>query len=304
MKNKVFYYLPFIGLLILILSSFILYLEIPFMETWFYSFGWWSFILIVDGVNFRLNRSSFLSRSASLFLQTAVFSVSVWLVFEVINISLNNWMYFNLPDNTFERWIGYFIAFATVIPALIELSDFFNTILPEKNFALFRVKISPNLLNTFIVMGVIFLVLTTVWPEYFFPLVWLCFVFILEPVNYKKNNPSLLKKMENNHWKVFWSWCLAGFTAGFVWEFLNFYSGTKWDYSIPYFDFARLFHMPLLGYFGFIPFALEIYAVFQLFLYYKKKLKNKVMLKVLLVGMALMFNLFVFYLIDTYSSFS
>ncbi|MFO7979898.1 MAG: hypothetical protein R6V00_03570 [Candidatus Aminicenantes bacterium] len=303
MKKKIFFYLPYIGLFILVLSSFLLYLKIPFMETWFYSFSWWSFILIMDGINFRLNHSSFLFRSAALFVHTALFSVSVWLVFELINISLKNWIYLNLPENTIERWIGYFIAFATVIPALIELSEFFHSILPKKNLSLFRIKISSILLDTFLVIGVVGLILSLVLPKYFFPLVWLCFIFILDPINYKKNNPSLLKKMENNKWKVFWSWCLAGFTAGFVWEFLNFYSGTKWDYSIPFFDFAHIFQMPLLGYFGFIPFALEIYAVFQLFLHFKENLKNKAFLKYLIISIGFIFDIIVFYLIDVYSSF-
>jgi hypothetical protein len=61
--------------------------------------------------------------------------------------------------------------------------------------------------------------------------------------------------------------------------------------------------MPLLGYFGFIPFALEIYAVFQLFLYFKKKLKNKTFLKYLIIAFGFIFDLIVFYLIDVYSSF-
>jgi hypothetical protein len=273
------------------------------METWFYSFAWWSFILIMDGINFRLSHSSFLFKSTALFIQTALFSVSVWLVFELINVSLKNWMYLNLPENTLERWIGYFIAFATVIPALKELSDFFHYLLPQEKLSLFRIQVSPFLLNIFLGIGVVFLILTISFPQYFFPLVWLCFIFILEPISYRKKIPSLLKQIKNNHWKIFWSWCLAGFTAGFVWEFLNFYSGTKWDYSIPYFDFARIFQMPLLGYFGFIPFALEIYAFFQLFLHFKKELKHKVFLKYLIIVLGFIFNLLVFFLIDVYSSF-
>jgi len=304
MKKKIFFNLPYIGLFILVVSSFLLFLRIPFMETWFYSFGWWSFILIMDGVNFRLNRTSFLFRSAPLFVQVSFFSVSVWLMFELINISLENWMYLNLPENTLERWVGYFIAFATVVPALIELSEFFQGLLPKKELSLFKVRIPSFLLNTFFVIGIIFLILPIVFPQYFFPLVWLCFIFILEPISYKTNNPSLLRKMENNQWRIFWSWCLAGLTAGFVWEFLNFYSGTKWDYSIPYFDFIRIFQMPLFGYFGFIPFALEIFAVFHLFLYIRKKLENKTILKYFLIATGFIFNLIVFYLIDIHTALS
>jgi len=303
MKNKIFLTIPYIGLLTLVLSSFLLYLKIPFMETWFYSFGWWSLIILIDGINFRLNRSSFLFRSPRLFIGTALLSVSVWLVFELINIFLKNWRYLDLPNNVIERWAGYFIAFATVIPALLEISELFHNLLPKKSLALFRLKVSSALLYLLMGIGTIFLILPLVLPDYFFPLVWLCFIFILEPINYKLNNDSLLKNMENKHWKVFWSWSLAGLAAGLIWEFLNFYAGTKWNYSIPYFDFARLFQMPVLGYFGFIPFSLEIFAVFQLFLYFRKQLKSKTILKFVIITTGLIFNLIVFYLIDIYTTY-
>ncbi len=302
MKKKLFYFLPYIGLSSLVLSSFLLYVKVPFMKTWFYSCGWWSIILLMDGINFRLQGSSFLSRSHKLFSASALLSVPVWLVFELFNISLQNWRYLNLPDCIIERWAGYFIAFATVIPALVELSEFFKGILPKKNLSLFQVKTGSALLTVFFLMGIAFLVLPLVFPAYFFPLVWLCFIFILEPVNYKLNLPSILKKFETGRWNDFWCWCLSGLTAGFIWEFLNFYAGSKWEYSIPYFDFAYIFEMPLLGYFGFIPFALEIFAIFQLFLWIRKKLSRKVTLRYFITAAGFIFNFIMFYLIDVHTS--
>jgi len=60
--------------------------------------------------------------------------------------------------------------------------------------------------------------------------------------------------------------------------------------------------MPLLGYFGFIPFALEIFAILQLFLYFSNKFRNKNVLKYLIILIGLIFDAFVFYLIDVYTS--
>jgi len=302
MKKKVFLHLPYIGLSGLVISSFLLYLRVSFMETWFYCFAWWFFILIIDGINFRLNKSSLLKRSLKSFISIAVFSVSVWLVFELINLSLKNWVYLNLPDNIFERWAGYFIAFATVIPALIELADLFGYVLRNKKLAIFRIKITPFGLKFLFFLGIISLSLSILLSEYFFPLAWLCFIFLLEPINYKLQNLSLLREMAKGNWNRFWCWCMAGFAAGFIWEFLNFYAGAKWDYSIPYFDFARIFQMPLLGYFGFIPFALEIFAILQLFLYFSNKFKSKTALKYLIIFTGLIFDAVVFYLIDVYTS--
>ena len=44
----------------------------------------------------------------------------------------------------------------------------------------------------------------------------------------------------------------------------NFYSYPKWVYHVPYVDFLRIFEMPLLGYGGYLPFGLELFALYQL----------------------------------------
>ena len=38
----------------------------------------------------------------------------------------------------------------------------------------------------------------------------------------------------------------------------------KWVYHIPYVGEPKLFEMPVLGYGGYLPFALEVYAVVQM----------------------------------------
>jgi hypothetical protein len=37
----------------------------------------------------------------------------------------------------------------------------------------------------------------------------------------------------------------------------NFYSLAKWKYSIPFVHRFEIFEMPVLGYFGYLPFGLE-----------------------------------------------
>jgi hypothetical protein len=41
----------------------------------------------------------------------------------------------------------------------------------------------------------------------------------------------------------------------------NFYSWPKWVYHTPGAQFLHVFEMPLLGYLGYIPFALELFAL-------------------------------------------
>ncbi|MGI8406757.1 MAG: hypothetical protein ACR2OE_18675, partial [Thermomicrobiales bacterium] len=44
----------------------------------------------------------------------------------------------------------------------------------------------------------------------------------------------------------------------------NFWSLPKWVYDVRYVGRPKLFEMPLLGYGGYFPFALEIYACYHL----------------------------------------
>jgi hypothetical protein len=59
---------------------------------------------------------------------------------------------------------------------------------------------------------------------------------------------------------------LAALTCGFFWEMWNFFSLPKWYYTVPYVGFARVFEMPILGYTGYLPFALELFALYQFLL--------------------------------------
>jgi hypothetical protein len=53
----------------------------------------------------------------------------------------------------------------------------------------------------------------------------------------------------------------AGFLCGGLWEAWNLGARTKWIYSVPFFDELKLGEMPVLGFLGFPPFALECYAM-------------------------------------------
>jgi hypothetical protein len=274
MKDRIFPLCSYAGLAVFALSWVLLLLGVSFMKTWFFCFSWWSFILILDGLNFRFHGSSPLSRSAGLFFSKALFSVFVWNVFELFNLRLENWSYHNLPEARPERWLGYFIAYASVIPALEELA-----LLVEPVFAgrlrVFRIRVSGLLLRGGFFFGLSSLVLSLLWPRIFFPLVWLGFIFLLEPLNYHLRNQSFVGGWENNDWQDFWSWALAGLAAGFFWEFFNFWAGSRWVYHLPYLDFGRVFEMPVLGYTGFMPFALEGFAFLQLFLWAGRRFEKK-----------------------------
>lgn len=301
MKEKILHLNLYVGLIGLFLSGLLLIFEVPFMKTWFFNFVWWPFILVLDSLNFRWTKSSPLSQSVRRFLFMAYISVGVWLVFELFNLRLRNWSYHSLPPSFFLRWTGYFVAFASVVPAMQELSLFFQHLFRKKNLAFFRIKTKPVILKLYVCLGILFILLSLVWPRIFFPLVWLCFIFIFEPINFWLNNKTVLSDFKRGKGNTFWSWIFAGLTAGILWEFWNFWAGSHWEYSLLYFNFGRIFQMPVLGYLGFLPFAIEVFSIFAFLEFIHKKVQKKHFMKAMIFIFLLVSYCGIFYLIDTFT---
>ena len=52
--------------------------------------------------------------------------------------------------------------------------------------------------------------------------------------------------------------------CGLFWEMWNYHSYPKWVYQVPFVGFLHIFEMPLLGYGGYLPFSLELFALYHL----------------------------------------
>jgi hypothetical protein len=74
---------------------------------------------------------------------------------------------------------------------------------------------------------------------------------------------SLLSTVPRRFWLSL-TLSLAGLVCGWFWEMWKVGSMPKWIYVVPYFGSPKLFEMPLLGYGGYLPFLLEVFAVWSL----------------------------------------
>jgi hypothetical protein len=229
--------------------------------TWYYCFAWWSYILFAQAWLYSRGGTSLLFRTPARFFRLIPMSLQVWLVFEAYNLRLDNWSYIDVPVSLGVRWAGYVISFATVLPAIFTTADLLqhSEIIPRRRCTPLP---SPRRYYPVIIsLAVVFLLLPLIWPRYFFPLVWGGFILLLEPVNHRLGADSLLRDWEQGSWYRFTVLLLAGACCGLLWEFWNFWAGTKWIYTIPYVHFFQVFEMPILGFFGFPPFALECYVI-------------------------------------------
>jgi len=116
----------------------------------------------------------------------------------------------------------------------------------------------------FFLAGWIMLALMLAWPRYFYPFLWLSVFFILEPINIWLGNRSLTRWLEQGDWRPVYALWIGVWITAFFWEMWNYFGWPKWVYSVPGVSFLHVFEMPLIGYLGYLPFSLELFAVYHL----------------------------------------
>ena len=250
-----------LALIALIIAQVLLHIGVEIVSYWFFPLAWWPYILIVDGLVYRRKGSSLLSRHPREFFLLLPWSVGFWLIFELFNVVLNNWYYVMVPENMLQRWVGYAVCFATVLPGLFETIDLLDAYGLFSESRVPPISSSTSWYAPFIVTGLMFLALPLLWPQFFFPLVWGIFIFLLEPLNHRLGLPSLMRDWQQGTLRTFYLLLVAGAICGLLWEFWNFWALTKWEYSVPYVGWLKVFEMPILGFFGFPPFAVECYVM-------------------------------------------
>jgi hypothetical protein len=274
--------------------------------TWFYSFAWWSYILFVESYLFSRGCRSLLFTNPTRFLLLLPLSVTIWLVFEAFNFRLQNWHYLCLPPQRGLRWLGYTVAYATVLPAIFattNLLDFLGVFRGTKETALRPHRLKDGM----VCLGTAMLMLPILAPKVFFPLIWLGFILALEPFNYRSGADSLLRDLEKGSPRKLFLLLLSGFLCGILWECWNFWAGSKWVYTIPHLGFLKVFEMPVLGFLGFPFFAVECYVMVNTFflllnrMFPKGGLKTQIAVCILTGVMALILDVLVFLGIDAFT---
>lgn len=227
---------------------------------------WLGYCLAMDGLVYWRTGTSLLTRSSRKYVGLFLVSAPVWWIFELLNVRTQNWTYMGIEIFTPVEYVFWTtLSFTTVIPAVFGSAEFFASF----DFVKRLTKSGPVIgadkktTLTFFVLGLIMLVLMLIWPRLFFPFIWLSLYFILEPINIRLGNRSLTHWTKNGDWRPVIALWLGVLLTAFFWEMWNYYSFPKWIYHVPWGDRLHVFEMPLLGYGGYLPFALELYALYH-----------------------------------------
>jgi hypothetical protein len=224
---------------------------------------WLGYILVVDALVQVRTGTSISTTSRKNFVLMFVVSAPVWWLFELINLRTANWEYVGRElFSTLQFALLCTISFSVVVPAVFETAELIRSFRWMDPLARGpRAPAARAMFAGLFVIGLAMLAAVLVCPKIFYPFTWIALVLILEPINYWTSRPHFLEQLRNGDWRTVISLSFGALVCGFFWEMWNYYSFPKWTYHIPGLGFWRIFEMPLLGYGGYIPFGLEVYAL-------------------------------------------
>ena len=262
---------------------------------YYYITSWWSYIIFLDAVlSLKYKRFFVLDRYLPVLI---VISSGYWCLFELINIRLQNWFYISLPPEASYRYLGYLLGFGTVLPAIYLTQNAIQSVLGKVRVQSIHI---PHYSFYALITGGVTLVLAVALPEYCFALAWVFPFLLCDGFNYLHGYNSFMGDLQEGRMEQLVSSLLSGLVCGFLWEFWNYWSLTKWVYSVPFFEKGKIFEMPLVGYVGFLIFSLGTIA-FKNFL---DRIAARGHWKSFVLIASIVFSLITFPLIDNYTVFS
>jgi len=224
---------------------------------------WLGFCLTMDALVLWRTGTSLFFRNHRKYIFLFIASAPVWWLFELANARLQNWHYVGAEAfSPIMFWFWATINFTTVVPAVFSSAELMRSFFkkPMKGPVIQPTRMITGI---FFLAGWVMLIMMITWPGIFFPFIWISLFFILEPINIWLGHHSLIEWMKDGNWQPVVTLWLGVLLTAFFWEMWNFFSYPKWIYHVPWGNWLHIFEMPLLGYGGYLPFALELFALYH-----------------------------------------
>jgi hypothetical protein len=269
-----------IGLLLIFAGEALLAIGLRPGADFYFPLVWFGYILALDGMLARFRQPSIYQRAPRLFWLMIPVSALFWWIFELFDLGVHSWRYVNTaPYQGVTFIVLASVSFSTVLLAVWETATCVHMAIPrsldrlrvfyreQSNESENQAERSANRTRLSRVMwasagfGVVSILLPLLLPGYAFGMIWVSLFFLLDPLNFWMGRPSLIAEMAAGRYRTAMSFGLGTLICGFFWESWNYWAPMKWVYNVPFVSQFHLFEMPILGYSGYIPFGLELYAM-------------------------------------------
>ena len=251
--------------LFLVAVFWVLNWSLPGLRTqWAFFPLWLGYCLLIDSLVFWRTGTSLLNRNWRKYVGLFLASSLVWWMFELVNWRLQNWHYDGAEAfSSLAFGVLATLSFTTVVPAVLGAAELMRSFI-KKPVRGPVVRPTKATTISFFLAGWLMIALMIAWPKLFFPFVWISLYFILEPINIWLGHRNLVEWTRNGDWRPVVTLWLGVLLTAFFWEMWNYFSYPKWVYHVPWGNWLHVFEMPLLGYGGYLPFALELFAMYHL----------------------------------------
>lgn len=231
--------------------------------------AWFGYLLLLEGLLTWQTGQSPVRRRPHHFSLLCLASIFIWCVFDIINFGrgMHAWVYIGIPPRMRDKFIDYFVAFATIVPGMLMTSQ---VMLDAGWFdwAKSRRWQMPRWIKgVAFVAGLAMFAWPLLNPNPITNLtLWTSLVFLLDPINERLGRPSMFRDWQNGWYGRTLAAFAGGLLCGLLWEFWNYWTLSKWTYHLPFLgrlEQVRYFEMPVIGLLGFIPFAIECWVMWQ-----------------------------------------
>ena len=257
-----------LGLAVILLSQAAVFARIEPFFHWHTPIAWTAYIFLADAIVWKRRGNSWLRNNPSELLFVACASVPLWVVFELYNkYSIHSWYYVGLPQLRLVRNLGYIWSFATITPAIFQTAALVSSLRDRRNSPNRSDWPVPQRLSAttwiLVAAGAAMVVIPIfVHSPYLAAPVWLGFMFFFDPLNARAGAESILGDWRLGRRRRLINLLIAGLICGVIWEFWNYWVAAKWIYNVPILPDVKIFEMPILGFGGFPPFAVECFVMY------------------------------------------
>lgn len=239
---------------------------------WAYIPLYWGFTFMLDGIVYKRTRGkSIFNNAPQELIGIGVSSIGGWLIFEYLNFFVQEYWYYPMgnlvPDDEFCTYAIF--ASSALMPLCFEWYSLFNTFPKFVN----KYKNGPKIVfNKTMQMASLILAFVGLFFMSFYP-TWLCPIIWLSPLVIIAATLSLLgiwnpfTSIKNGNWTPFLFMALTYLLEGFLLEGQNYISASHangvletsypgyWVYNVPFVNRFHIFEMPVVGFYGYLPFG-------------------------------------------------